>query len=85
MRSGIGDYVRRDGYRPSLRPELQFFCDGAQHVVVIDDPIRDRRYQLYENECLIAREMNGERDLDELTRVARRHVRGRRAPRSKGC
>jgi multidrug resistance efflux pump len=73
MKSVIGELVRSPGYRPSLRAELRFYREGKD-IVTIHDPVRDRRYQLYENECVIAREMNGQRDLDDLTRIARNHL-----------
>src|SRR5687768_18611703 len=76
MKSLIADFVRNHGYRPALRAEIRFYKsenDGAG-VITVHDPKSDRSLQLYEPECLIAREMNEQRDLDELASVARRHV-----------
>jgi multidrug resistance efflux pump len=69
----LGDFVRAAGYRPSLRNDIKFY-KGKQDVVVVHDPVRDRRFEMYETECMIAREMNGTRDLDAITRLAQKHV-----------
>ncbi|MEO8699561.1 MAG: HlyD family efflux transporter periplasmic adaptor subunit [Kofleriaceae bacterium] len=74
MKSGLGDFVRRQGYCPALRDDIRFYREGGKDIVLVHDPLRDRRYQLYENECLIAREMNGKHDLDALTQVARKYL-----------
>jgi multidrug resistance efflux pump len=76
MKSLIADFVRNHGYRPALRAEIRFYRseNDGKGIVTVHDPQSDRSFQLYEAECLIAREMNGQRDLDELTSVARRHV-----------
>jgi multidrug resistance efflux pump len=74
MTSGVGDLVRAPGYRPVLRSDIRFSQAQQMGIVIIHDPLHDRRFELYESECLIAKEMNGARDLDALTQVARRHI-----------
>jgi multidrug resistance efflux pump len=68
------EIVRGPGYAPCLRPSLRFFRGASPSIVVIADE-EDRRRELYDFECQIAREMDGNRDLDEITRRARKHVR----------
>jgi multidrug resistance efflux pump len=54
---------------------LKFLRTDSPSVVLVASP-DGRRHQLYDFECRLAREMNGERDLDELWRVARKIVPG---------
>jgi multidrug resistance efflux pump len=70
----LGDFVRAAGYRPALRNDIKFYKGSSVDVVVVHDPVRDRRFELYETECMVAREMNGARDLDTITRLAQKHV-----------
>lgn len=69
----ITSVIRAPGFAPALRTDIRF-CRGEPPVVVVIDPVRDRRYELYDVECLIIKAMDGARDLDALTRVAQRHV-----------
>jgi multidrug efflux pump subunit AcrA (membrane-fusion protein) len=63
------------GFRPQLRDQLKFYRDAATPgVVIVHDTTRDSRLQLYEVECLIAKQMDGTRDLDAVTRAAKPHV-----------
>ena len=59
---------------PELRTDLRFYRGDTPDVIIIDDPRRQRRYQLYETECVIAKAMNGKRDLDAIAKAARQRI-----------
>ncbi|WP_437475946.1 efflux RND transporter periplasmic adaptor subunit [Sorangium sp. So ce1014] len=58
---------------PALRPDLKFFRGSEPSVVLVYDPVAGTQHALYELDCLVAQEMDGRRDLDQLTSRARRH------------
>ncbi|WP_437585432.1 HlyD family secretion protein [Sorangium sp. So ce1000] len=58
---------------PALRSDLKFFRGSEPSVVVVYDPVAGTQHALYELDCLVAHEMDGRRDLDQLTSRARRH------------
>ncbi|WP_437806170.1 efflux RND transporter periplasmic adaptor subunit [Sorangium sp. So ce1078] len=58
---------------PTLRPDLKFFRGSEPSVVLVYDPVAGTQHALYELDCLVAHEMDGMRDLDQLTSRARRH------------
>lgn len=72
--------VRRPGFRPALRPDVKFSRTSSATIVVVTIGETGRMHQLYDFECLLAKEMDGTRDLDELARRARRIVPGSSRP-----
>jgi multidrug efflux pump subunit AcrA (membrane-fusion protein) len=58
-----------------LREGLRFYRDASTPgVVIVHDASRNSRLQLYEVECLIAKQMDGTKDLEAITRAAKPHV-----------
>ncbi|XXX72013.1 efflux RND transporter periplasmic adaptor subunit [Sorangium sp. So ce134] len=58
---------------PALRSDLKFFRSSEPSVVLVYDPVAGTQHALYELDCLVAQELDGRRDLDQLTSRARRH------------
>jgi HlyD family secretion protein len=74
-RTEVKAVIGTPGFRPHLRDGLRFYRDATlPDVVVVHDPVHNSKLQLYEVECLIAKQMDGSRDLEAITRAAKPHV-----------
>ncbi|WP_437565314.1 HlyD family secretion protein [Sorangium sp. So ce542] len=69
----VSHYEHHPSGVPTLRPDLKFFRGSEPSVVLVYDPVAGTQHALYELDCLVAQEMDGRRDLDQLTSRARRH------------
>jgi len=68
--------LRSPGFAPRLKPSLKFYKSPNSSVVTVTELPSGRQLQLYDFECQIAQEMDGHRNLDELTKRARRYAPG---------
>ena len=66
--------LRAPDFKPVLRTDLKFFRGGAPSIVVVHDPRSGKRHQLCEIECMVAQEVDGTFDLDELTKRAQLYL-----------
>ena len=66
--------VRSPGFRPTLRSDVRFLRGPSEDIVVVHDTASDRRFEMYAMECVIAKAMNGKRDISAIARAAKPHV-----------